>query len=102
MSTKCIGYKHNKGDMYSEKDRKEIAWNNHVFYCINDEDPKVFGFSSVEIKVPDERLVSMTGCKSESECQGYVNCEINAIYGLVGDKIALKRIEKIQKSEYKK
>lgn len=99
MSTKCIGYKHSKGDMYSDKDRKEISWNNHVFFCINDEDPKVFGFSSVELKIPDSELFAMSGCSNEAECQLYVNREINAIYGLIGDKIGLKRIEKVVKPE---
>ena len=100
MATKCIGYKHSKGSMYDEANRKDVVWNNHVFYCINDESPDVFGFSSVELKVPAENLFNMTGCNNDIECQSYVNKEINAVYGLVGDKVKLKRIEKVSKPDF--
>lgn len=100
MSTKCIGYKHSQGSMYDEKNRRDVVWNNHIFYCVNDEDPYVFGSSSVEIKIPAEDLYKMSGCHGDIDCQSYVNSEINAVYGLVGDKIKLKRIEKVQKANF--
>lgn len=97
MSTKCVGYKHSKGSMYDEQNRRDINWNNHVFYCINDEDPYVSGFSSAEIKVPDEQLFFMTGFRTEEECKTLISETVEPIYCLVGDKIKLKYFRKAEK-----
>lgn len=52
----CIGIHEKKGSFTPDGKKEEVAYDNIMVYYVTDDNPDVFGFYGVEIKIPRARV----------------------------------------------